>query len=127
MPRLFGALRERYLDRPGGYTRVLRIESHKEDQAPSAILQLVDGPKDMRFAMTAKTLVRERASETGVRELTAKNVVKVTKFRPGGKEELERMVKTFEEREVDGERRETGVIREQVYPRRYNPNSKGVL
>ncbi|RMY29215.1 hypothetical protein D0864_17006, partial [Hortaea werneckii] len=40
LPKLFGPLRERYASRPGGYTRVLRIEPVKEDQAPSAILEL---------------------------------------------------------------------------------------
>ena len=47
--------------------------------------------------MTAKTLVRERASESGsIREITARNVAKVTKFREGGEEELEREVRKLE-------------------------------
>lgn len=50
----------------------------------------------MRFAMTAKTLVRERATEEGIREITARNVQKVTRFREGGMEELERTVKKVE-------------------------------
>ncbi|MCJ1435510.1 hypothetical protein MMC27_004884 [Xylographa pallens] len=116
MPKLFNELRERYLSRPGGYTRVLRIEPLKEDQAPSAILELVDGPRDMRFAMTAKTLVKERATEEGVRDLTAKNIIKVTRFREGGQEELERTVRALESREKDEERRAQGAIRRRVYP-----------
>lgn len=117
MPKLFGEIRERYLNRPGGYTRVLRIESHKEDQAPSAILELVDGPRDMRFAMTAKTLARERQTPTGPRELTMKNVGKVTRFRPGGEKELEKAVKELERLEVSEERRQQGAIKERVYPK----------
>lgn len=50
----------------------------------------------MRFAMTAKTLVRERASEEGVREITARNVAKVTRFREGGVAALEREVGRLE-------------------------------
>ena len=98
LPNIFSTLRERYLSRPGGYTRVLRIEpiNRHNDQAPSAILELVDGPKDMRFAMTAKTLIRERATEEGVREITAQNVKKVTRYREGGIEELERTVRRLE-------------------------------
>lgn len=109
LPNLFGNLRQRYLSRPGGYTRVLRIEpiNRNNDQAPSAILELVDGPKDMRFAMTAKTLIRERATEEGVREITAQNVKKVTRFREGGVSELERTVRRLEE-EKESERDETG-------------------
>lgn len=103
LPKLFSTLRTRYASRPGGYTRVLRIEPLKPDAAPSAILELVDGPRDMRFAMTARTLARERAREGGVREVTARNVRKVTRYREGGEEALEEEVERMEEEEGDGE------------------------
>ncbi|KAL2071586.1 hypothetical protein VTL71DRAFT_12821 [Oculimacula yallundae] len=93
LPKLFGTLRERYAERPGGYTRVLRIEPLKPDHAPSAILELVDGPKDMRFAMTAKTLARQRKEGEEMNEMTARNVEKVTRYRENGKDDLEKMVK----------------------------------
>jgi large subunit ribosomal protein L17 len=92
LPKLFGPLRERYANRPGGYTRVLRIEPLKKDQAPSAILELVDGPKDMRFAMTARTIARQRGEGEEMNEMTQRNVEKVTRFRPAGEADLERMV-----------------------------------
>ena len=116
VPKLFTELRTRYLNRPGGYTRVLRVEPLKEDQAPSAILELIDGPRDMRFAMTAKTLVKERASEDGIRELTARNVIKVTRYRERGQEELEKTVKFLEESEKDEERRKYATMKRKVYP-----------
>ena len=101
------------------------MEPIKEDHAPSAILELVDGPRDMRFAMTAKTLVRERASESGgIRELTAKNVAKVTRFRKDGEQELEAMVRRLEDKGTDEERRGLGVLRRRVYKPRDNPISK---
>ena len=129
LPKLFGELRERYLTRPGGYTRVLRIEPEKEDQAPSAILELVDGTRDMRFTMTAKTLARERAAGTKIRDLTASNVEKVTKFRPNGRRELERLVGKLEQREgeVDQERRMFGGEKKKVYHPREPPGFKGFL
>ncbi|KAI9673293.1 MAG: hypothetical protein M1829_004358 [Trizodia sp. TS-e1964] len=92
LPKLFSELRERYRERPGGYTRVLRIEPLKTDQAPSAILELVDGPRDLRFVMTAKALVRQRREEREVNEVTAMNIRKVTRYRAGGEEALERLV-----------------------------------
>jgi large subunit ribosomal protein L17 len=113
MPKLFGYLRDRYLARPGGYTRVLRIESHKEDNAPSAILELVDGPKDMRFAMTAKTVLAQR--DSGLKDFTVHNVKKVTKFRPNGESELENMVEQLASMEVTEERRMMGANKERVY------------
>jgi large subunit ribosomal protein L17 len=92
VPKLFGPIRERYANRPGGYTRVLRIEPMKEDQAESAILELVDGPKDLRFALTAKMLAR-LPQQRQLNEKTAENVKKVTQFREDGIEQLQDMVK----------------------------------
>lgn len=82
---------------------MLRIEPLKEDHAPSAILELVDGPKDMRFAMTARTLARERGEGKEANEMTRRNVEKVTRFRPGGEKDLEAMVNKLNSLEV-GER-----------------------
>jgi len=116
MEKLFGPLRTRYAERPGGYTRVLRIEPLKEDQAASAILELVDGPKDMRFALTAKTLANLRANGRDVNEVTRGNVQKVTRYREGGEGELEEMVQTM--MRLDGEREgeEKAPRKRRVYP-----------
>ncbi|KIV77717.1 ribosomal protein L17 [Exophiala sideris] len=97
MEKLFETLRLRYEHRPGGYTRVLRQEPIRDDQAASAILSLVDGPRDMRFSMTAKALVRQRKDNLPMHEMTAVNVRKVTRFRDGGEEALEEEVKRLEE------------------------------
>lgn len=94
-PKLFGTLAERYRDRPGGYTRVLRIPPLKDDQAESAILELVDGPKDMRFAMTAKTVARMAKEGKELNDITVRNIKKVTKFRKDGESELQKMVDTL--------------------------------
>ncbi|KXX79297.1 hypothetical protein MMYC01_203233 [Madurella mycetomatis] len=98
MPKLFGEIRDRYLNRPGGYTRVLRTEpKDKYDQAPSAILELVDGPKDMRFAMTAAAVARDRKLGKSHTDLTQKNISKVTRYRQEGREEFEKLVNKIED------------------------------
>ena len=118
IPKTFGSLRERYAERPGGYTRVLRIEPKKDDQAPSAILELVDGPKDMRFAMTARTLMKLREEDKSLNEITSLNVHKVTRFRKGGEEELEKEVRRLERLKLreqkDGKEKEEGEEQEVV-------------
>lgn len=40
--KLFGPMQERYATRPGGFTRVLRIPNRKGDNAPMAVVELVD-------------------------------------------------------------------------------------
>ncbi|KAL0640828.1 54S ribosomal protein L8, mitochondrial [Maublancomyces gigas] len=92
VPKLFGPIADRYRDRPGGYTRVLRIEPLKSDQAPSAILELIDGPKDMRFALTAAVVARCAKEDKDLSTMTLQNIKKVTRFRKDGESELERMV-----------------------------------
>lgn len=102
LPKLFGELRERYLNRPGGYTRVLRTEpKDKSDQAPSAILELVDGQRDMRFAMTAATVARDEVLGRESTYITNMNVKKVTAFRQDGEREFRALVDEMKER--DGE------------------------
>jgi large subunit ribosomal protein L17 len=104
MDKLFGELRERYANRPGGYTRVLRQEAIRDDAGPSAILSLVDGPKDMRFSMTAKALVRHRKEDLGMNEAMLANIRKLTRFREGGEQALEdevlRLERDADEREA---------------------------
>ena len=76
---------------------MLRTEpKDKYDQAPSAILELVDGPKDMRFAMTAAAVARDRALGKRHTELTHKNISKVTRYRREGREAFEDMVGKIE-------------------------------
>ena len=46
--KLFGPLADRYADRPGGYTRIVRIGHRQGDAADMSILELIDreGPAE---------------------------------------------------------------------------------
>ena len=43
--KLFGELGERYRNRPGGYTRILKFGWRVGDNAPMALVELVDRPE----------------------------------------------------------------------------------
>jgi large subunit ribosomal protein L17 len=56
--KLFSTLAERYRDRPGGYTRVLKAGFRYGDNAPLAVIELVDRDPEAKGKAD-----RERAAE----------------------------------------------------------------
>lgn len=58
---LFTIFAQRYASRPGGYTRLHRAGFRQGDHAPLAVLELVDGPNDLKFENAARTVGREMA------------------------------------------------------------------
>jgi large subunit ribosomal protein L17 len=57
---VFGEYAERYKERPGGYTRVLKVGVRAGDNAPMAVIELVDHP---RVASDAGELADETGAE----------------------------------------------------------------
>jgi len=42
--KVFGELADRYRERPGGYTRIIKVGHRAGDAAPVSIIELVDSP-----------------------------------------------------------------------------------
>lgn len=56
LSKLFSTFASRYAERPGGYTRIHKFGNRQGDNAPHAILELVDNPRDLRWEMTSRAI-----------------------------------------------------------------------
>jgi len=79
--RLFDELGERYKDRPGGYTRILKIGKRGGDSAELAIIELVDNAREREALEAAKKRARSTASKKKTLE-SAKESKASTRTKP---------------------------------------------
>jgi len=61
--KLFDVLAERYKERPGGYTRVLKAGYRYGDNAPMAVIELVDRDVDAKGKADRARMEAEEAEE----------------------------------------------------------------
>jgi large subunit ribosomal protein L17 len=83
--RLFDELGERFKDRPGGYTRIIKTGRRSGDGAELAIIELVDNPREKEAEAAArkrtKGATKKKTGETKATETAA------DKKEEGGSEE----------------------------------------
>ena len=62
--KVFGPLAERYANRPGGYTRIIRIGHRRGDDAPMAFIELVDRDGEAKAPSKGKTAPEKELKKT---------------------------------------------------------------
>lgn len=64
--KLFDALAERYADRPGGYTRVLKAGFRYGDNAPMAVIEFVDRDMEAKGQDSGPVMIDDEGEELAV-------------------------------------------------------------
>ncbi len=89
--KLFESLGPRFKTRPGGYTRILRMDPRPGDSAPMALMQLLDQPEQVAAEATPPT-------QKGETETTSKKAAPKKKAAAKKASPKKKMVKSAEEK-----------------------------
>src|SRR5215216_4973605 len=99
--RRFGELGKRYAERPGGYTRIIRLGRRDGDNAELAIIELVDNPREREAleSKKAKPAAKKKSAKAGSKAETSS--AESTKKASGGGRRSKKTESTAAEQETE--------------------------
>jgi large subunit ribosomal protein L17 len=102
LKRLFDELGKRYAERPGGYTRIIRLGHRDGDNAELAVIELVDNPREREAADSKKPRAaagKKKSAKAGARGETSS--AESTKKDSGGGRRSKKTESTAAEQETE--------------------------
>jgi large subunit ribosomal protein L17 len=101
LKRLFDDLGKRYAERPGGYTRIIRLGRRDGDNAELAIIELVDNPRELEAleSKKAKPAGKKKSARAGGKAETSS--AESTKNTSGGGRRSQKTESTAAEQETE--------------------------
>ena len=103
LKRLFDELGKRYAERPGGYTRIIRLGHRDGDNAELAVIELVDNPREREAADSKKAKPaagKKKSAKAGARGETS-SAESTKKKETGGGRRSKKTEKTAAEQETE--------------------------
>lgn len=115
--KLFEDLGPRFKSRPGGYTRILRMENRPGDAAPMALMQLLDQPE---LADTAETADADGAEQKAPKKKAAakKKVSPKKKTVKTAEEKAAKKAKAEEKAEAKAKKAEANTQKKAAAPKK---------